>query len=76
VLIGLTSIGLSGLGIPYVLAIGMWALAAGTAVTLCQRMHAVYQDARSKAAPSPAAQAPVAERAPQPAERATQSEEA
>jgi CDP-diacylglycerol--glycerol-3-phosphate 3-phosphatidyltransferase len=50
VLIGLTSIGLSGLGVPYVLPIGMWALAAGTAVTLCQRMRAVYLDAKSKAA--------------------------
>ena len=55
-IIGLTSIGLSGLGIPYVLPIGMWALAAGTALTLGQRMRAVYVDARAKArqAPSPA----------------------
>jgi CDP-diacylglycerol---glycerol-3-phosphate 3-phosphatidyltransferase len=63
-IIGLTSIGLSGLGIPYVLPIGMWALAAGTAFTFCQRMHAVYVDARSKAsaaAQSPAAQSPAAE---------------
>src|SRR6185437_10205034 len=50
VLIGLTSIGLSGLGVPYVLPIGMWALAAGTAITLFQRMRAVYVDAKSKAA--------------------------
>jgi CDP-diacylglycerol--glycerol-3-phosphate 3-phosphatidyltransferase len=50
VLIGLTSIGLSGLGVPYVLPIGMWALAAGTAITLCQRMRAVFVDARAKAA--------------------------
>jgi CDP-diacylglycerol---glycerol-3-phosphate 3-phosphatidyltransferase len=60
-IIGLTSIGLSGLGIPYVLPIGMWALAAGTAFTFCQRMRAVYVDARSKAsAPeqSPAEQSP------------------
>src|ERR1700749_4557818 len=54
VLIGLTSIGLSGLGIPYVLPIGMWALAAGTAIPLCQRRRAVYVDARSKAAQSTA----------------------
>ena len=70
VLIGLTSIGLSGLGIPYVLAIGMWALAAGTAITLCQRMRAVYVDAKSKAAQTGPAEQPVA------AESATQSEEA
>jgi CDP-diacylglycerol--glycerol-3-phosphate 3-phosphatidyltransferase len=50
VLIGLTSIGLSGLGIPYVLPIGMWALAAGTAVTLYQRMRAVFRDAKAQAA--------------------------
>jgi CDP-diacylglycerol--glycerol-3-phosphate 3-phosphatidyltransferase len=53
-IIGLTSIGLSGLGIPYVLPIGMWALAAGTAVTLFQRMRAVYVDAKAKAAQSAA----------------------
>ena len=53
VLIGLTAIGLSGLGIPYVLPVGMWALAAGSAVTLGQRMHAVYVDARAKAQPQP-----------------------
>jgi CDP-diacylglycerol--glycerol-3-phosphate 3-phosphatidyltransferase len=55
-IIGLTSIGLSGLGIPYVLPIGMWALAAGTAFTFCQRMRAVYVDAKTKAAQSTAAQ--------------------
>ena len=49
-IIGLTSIGLSGLGIPYVLPIGMWALAAGTAVTLYQRMRAVYVDAKAQQA--------------------------
>jgi CDP-diacylglycerol--glycerol-3-phosphate 3-phosphatidyltransferase len=46
-LIGLTSIGLSGLGIPYVLPIGMWALAAGSLFTLWQRMRAVYLDSKS-----------------------------
>jgi hypothetical protein len=60
-IIGLTSIGLSGLGIPYVLPIGMWGLAAGTALTLYQRMRAVYVDAKSQA-PQPAAPT-----APQPA---------
>ena len=60
-IIGLTSIGLSGLGIPYVLPIGMWGLAAGTAFTLYQRMRAVYVDAKSQAAAaaqSPGAQSP------------------
>ena len=48
ILISLTSIGLSGLGVPYVLPIGMWALAAGSAITLVQRMVAVRKDAMSK----------------------------
>ena len=71
-IIGLTSIGLSGLGIPYVLPIGMWGLAAGTALTLYQRMRAVYVDAKSQAAQAaapPAAQAttPPAAQPPAPA---------
>src|ERR1700722_17471945 len=57
-IIGLTSIGLSGLGIPYVLPIGMWGLAAGTALTLYQRMRAVYVDAKSQAAAQPATPPP------------------
>jgi phosphatidylinositol phosphate synthase len=57
-IIGLTSIGLSGLGIPYVLPVGMWALAAGTALTLGQRMRAVYVDARAKAQTGEAHPAP------------------
>jgi CDP-diacylglycerol--glycerol-3-phosphate 3-phosphatidyltransferase len=56
-IIGLTSIGLSGLGIPYVLPIGMWGLAAGTALTLGQRMRAVYLDAKSQPAQAAAPQA-------------------
>ena len=78
-IIGLTSIGLSGLGIPYVLPIGMWGLAAGTALTLYQRMRAVYVDAKSQAAAQPAtpaapqataptaAQPPAPDQAPPPA---------
>jgi CDP-diacylglycerol---glycerol-3-phosphate 3-phosphatidyltransferase len=48
-LIGLTAIGLSGLGVPYVLPIGLWALAAGSLVTLGQRIHAVFKSAESQA---------------------------
>jgi CDP-diacylglycerol---glycerol-3-phosphate 3-phosphatidyltransferase len=48
-LIGLTSIGLSGLGVPYVLPIGLWALAAGSLVTLGQRMYAVHRSATEQA---------------------------
>jgi hypothetical protein len=33
-----------------VLPVGMWALAAGTAFTLWQRMRAVYLDAAAKSA--------------------------
>jgi CDP-diacylglycerol--glycerol-3-phosphate 3-phosphatidyltransferase len=63
VLIALVAIGLSGLGLPYILPIGMWGLAAGTAYTLYQRMRAVYLDARAQAAvpqPGPAAPGPAA----------------
>jgi CDP-diacylglycerol--glycerol-3-phosphate 3-phosphatidyltransferase len=67
-IIGLTSIGLSGLGIPYVLQIGMWGLAAGTALTLYQRMRAVYVDAKSQAAQAapPTAPQPTVPTAAQP----------
>jgi phosphatidylinositol phosphate synthase len=40
-LIGLVAAGLQGLGVPYVLAIGLWALAALTALTFGQRVLAV-----------------------------------
>lgn len=49
-LISLTSVGLSGLGVPYIMPIGLWALAAGSLFTLGQRMRAVYADAKAKAA--------------------------
>ncbi|HEV2375209.1 MAG TPA: CDP-alcohol phosphatidyltransferase family protein, partial [Streptosporangiaceae bacterium] len=42
-LIGLTSAGLSGLGVPYVLAAGLWLLAVLSAFTFGQRIHAVHQ---------------------------------
>ena len=70
VLIGLTSIGLSGLGIPYVLPIGMWALAAGTALTFGQRMRAVYVDARAKAQSEPAQPPAATDATPAPPEEA------
>jgi CDP-diacylglycerol--glycerol-3-phosphate 3-phosphatidyltransferase len=73
VLVGLTSIGLSGLGIPYVLPVGMWALAAGTAFTLYQRMRAVYVDAKAKAAQPAAGPSATAEAA---AEQSTPAQSA
>src|SRR6266513_1463478 len=45
-LIGLASAGLSGLGVPYVLAIGLWVLAVLSAVTFGQRVLAVHAAAR------------------------------
>jgi CDP-diacylglycerol--glycerol-3-phosphate 3-phosphatidyltransferase len=49
-LISLTSVGLSGLGVPYIMPIGLWALAAGSLFTLGQRLRAVWLDAKVKAA--------------------------
>jgi CDP-diacylglycerol---glycerol-3-phosphate 3-phosphatidyltransferase len=45
-LISLIAVGVSGLGVPYILPIGLWALAVGSAITLGQRVRAVYQAAR------------------------------
>src|SRR5215467_2972452 len=46
-LIGLVAIGLAGLGVPYVLPVGLWILAALSAVTFGQRVHAVHRAAES-----------------------------
>lgn len=40
-LVGLVSIGLAGLGVPYVLAVGLWLLALGSLVTVVQRFAEV-----------------------------------
>ena len=45
-LIGLTSAGLAGLGVPYVLAAGLWLLAVLSAVTFGQRVLAVHSATR------------------------------
>jgi CDP-diacylglycerol---glycerol-3-phosphate 3-phosphatidyltransferase len=50
-LISLIAVGVSGLGVPYILNVGLWALAAGSAFTFGQRVHAVYRAARSPVAP-------------------------
>ena len=34
-LISLIAVGVSGLGVPYILNVGLWALAAGSAFTFC-----------------------------------------
>ena len=48
-LISLIAVGVSGLGVPYILNVGLWALAAGSAFTFGQRMHAVYRAAKAAA---------------------------
>ena len=54
-LITLVAAGLTGLGVPYVLAIGFWALAVLSLVTFGQRVDAVRRGARARpAAPVPA----------------------
>jgi CDP-diacylglycerol---glycerol-3-phosphate 3-phosphatidyltransferase len=45
-LISLIAVGVSGLGVPYILPIGLWGLAAGSAITLGQRVHAVYKSSK------------------------------
>jgi CDP-diacylglycerol--glycerol-3-phosphate 3-phosphatidyltransferase len=54
-LITLVAAGLTGLGVPYVLAIGLWVLAVLSLVTFGQRVHAVRRGATGRpAAPVPA----------------------
>ncbi|HUZ22235.1 MAG TPA: CDP-alcohol phosphatidyltransferase family protein [Streptosporangiaceae bacterium] len=48
--IGLTAAGLSGLGVPYVLPVGLWLLAVASAVTFGQRVLAVRRAAATQAA--------------------------
>jgi CDP-diacylglycerol--glycerol-3-phosphate 3-phosphatidyltransferase len=48
--VALTAIGLSGLGVPYVLPVGLWLLAAVSAFTFGQRVLAVRQAAAAEAA--------------------------
>jgi CDP-diacylglycerol---glycerol-3-phosphate 3-phosphatidyltransferase len=50
-LISLVAVGVSGLGVPYILNVGLWALAAGSAFTFGQRVRAVYQAAKSPVEP-------------------------
>jgi CDP-diacylglycerol--glycerol-3-phosphate 3-phosphatidyltransferase len=70
-LIALVAAGLSGLGVPYVLPIGLWLLAVASAFTFGQRVHAAWRSAQ-QAAPAgsaatesgtPAGAAPAADRA-------------
>ncbi|MBG0831249.1 CDP-alcohol phosphatidyltransferase family protein [Planomonospora sp. ID67723] len=45
--VGLVSVGLSGLGVPYILPAGLWLLAAASAVTVVQRLVHVRRQAAS-----------------------------
>jgi CDP-diacylglycerol--glycerol-3-phosphate 3-phosphatidyltransferase len=51
-LVTLVATGVAGLGVPYVLAIGLWLMAAASVVTLGQRVYAVHR-AIAAAAPAP-----------------------
>lgn len=44
-LVVLVCAGVSGLGVPYILAIGLWLLAAASVVTIVQRVLVVYRQA-------------------------------
>jgi CDP-diacylglycerol--glycerol-3-phosphate 3-phosphatidyltransferase len=52
-LIGLVAAGLSGLGVPYVLPVGLWLLAAASTVTFVQRVIAVRQSAAAVVSAEP-----------------------
>jgi len=54
-LIALVAAGLSGLGVPYVLAIGLWSLAVLSTITFGQRVLAVRAGAQRAGAGSPGA---------------------
>lgn len=46
VFVALVATGLSGLGVPYVLSVGLWILAVGSAITVVQRFVAVHRQVR------------------------------
>jgi CDP-diacylglycerol--glycerol-3-phosphate 3-phosphatidyltransferase len=50
-IIGLVAIGLDGLGVPYVLAVGLWLLALVSAITVVQRYLAVLRQVEAGEAP-------------------------
>src|SRR6185437_15896865 len=56
-LIGLVATGLSGLGVPYVLSIGLWIVAVLSAITFGQRVYAVRK-ATTPGRPAPGSQTP------------------
>jgi CDP-diacylglycerol--glycerol-3-phosphate 3-phosphatidyltransferase len=51
-------VGLSGLGVPYILPIGLWVLAAASVITVGQRIIAVHRGLAAKPGPAPAVTPP------------------
>jgi CDP-diacylglycerol---glycerol-3-phosphate 3-phosphatidyltransferase len=43
----LIAVGVFGLGVPYILNVELWALAAGSALTFWHRVHAVHKVAKA-----------------------------
>jgi CDP-diacylglycerol---glycerol-3-phosphate 3-phosphatidyltransferase len=72
-LITFVAVGLSGLGVPYILTAGLWILAAASVVTLGQRIVAVRRGMTAAAAAAGDANCPPAQAAGQPGSRATQT---
>jgi CDP-diacylglycerol--glycerol-3-phosphate 3-phosphatidyltransferase len=58
--------GLTGLGVPYALHVALWALLAGSAITVGQRLLAVHRAAAGGPLPTPAAAEAPREPSPQP----------
>jgi CDP-diacylglycerol--glycerol-3-phosphate 3-phosphatidyltransferase len=54
----LTGTGLTGLGVPYAIHVALWALLAGSAVTVGQRLVAVRRAARDRSLPASPPPAP------------------
>jgi CDP-diacylglycerol--glycerol-3-phosphate 3-phosphatidyltransferase len=48
----LTGTGLTGLGVPYAVHVALWALLAGSAITVGQRFVAVHRAARGRPVPT------------------------
>ncbi|MFI0421943.1 CDP-alcohol phosphatidyltransferase [Spongiactinospora gelatinilytica] len=51
-LIALVAAGLSGLGVPYILGVGLWLLALGSAVTVVQRVLHVHRQTTADGVPA------------------------
>jgi CDP-diacylglycerol--glycerol-3-phosphate 3-phosphatidyltransferase len=52
-ILALVGTGLAGLGVPQALRVALWVLAVGSAITLVQRLVAVWRSARAQTGPAP-----------------------